>query len=199
MERHGIDENRAFDLLRERSRVANRRIVEDYLPLAHFAALRYANGPEPLDDLVQVAAVGLLKALDRFDPDDGAAFSSFAMPTMHGELRRHFRDRSWAVRPPRRLQEDALRVARVTTELLARQRHHPSVEDVARRARLTVPAVLAAREALAARERQILRLRFVEDLTQGEIASIVGISQMHVSRLLRKGTVKLRVAATVAA
>jgi RNA polymerase sigma-B factor len=225
-----------------------RRIVERYLPLARFAALRYANGPEPFDDLLQVASLGLLKALDRYDPENGAAFTSFALPTIEGELRRHFRDRSWAVRPPRRLQEDALLVARVTTELEARHQHAPTVDDVARRARLTTTEVLAAREALGARravslvthagpdgelseaarrhgavdpgyarvddrvtldalaaetltprEREILRLRFGEDLTQAQIGVIVGLSQMHVSRTLRGCEKKLRGAALAAA
>jgi RNA polymerase sigma-B factor len=218
-----------------------RQIVERYLPLARFAASRYATGREPFDDLVQVASIGLLNAIDRFDPDNGAAFSSYALPTIHGELRRYFRDRSWAVRPPRDLQEDALRVAKATDDLEGRHRRSPTIEQVATAAGLTIAATLEAREALAARhasslstpagpddrepavdrhhgivddgyaraedrvtisalaaraltrrERQIVQLRFQDDLTQAQIGAIVGLSQMHVSRVLRNAIAKLR-------
>jgi RNA polymerase sigma-B factor len=220
-----------------------RRLVDRYLPLARFAASRFARGPEPFDDLVQVASIGLLHAIDRYDPAKGAAFSSYALPTINGELRRHFRDRGWIVRPPRDLQEDALRVERVIHELRAQDRHAPTVEDVARAGALTVEQVLEAREALSARhaaslypvtagdddsaglearlgvtdenfaraeqramletlarvltrrERKILHLRFTHDLTQVQIADAVGLSQMHVSRILRAALDKLRLAA----
>lgn len=225
-----------------------RQIVERYLPLARFAASRYATGREPFDDLLQVASIGLLNAIDRFDPNNGAAFSSYALPTMHGELRRHFRDRSWAVRPPRDLQEDALRVAKVNDELERRCQRSPTIDEVATEAGLTVTATLEAREALTARyasslstpaepddreaavdrhhgviddgyaraedratvatltaraltlrERQIVRLRFQDDLTQAQIGLIVGLSQMHVSRVLRGAIAKLRSVASTTA
>jgi RNA polymerase sigma-B factor len=226
---------------RTRDPALRQDLVERYLPLARFAAARYANSSEPFDDLQQVASIGLLNAIDRYDPDNGSAFSSFALPTMHGELRRHFRDRSWAVRPPRTLQENALKVAKSIDELERRQRRTPTVEEVAADAGLTPAKVLEAREALGARhasslsitvepdgeaseferghgvidegyagaearatlaalsagaltrrEREIMRLRFEEDYTQAEIGAVVGLSQMHVSRVLRLALGKLR-------
>lgn len=220
------------------------QLVHRYLPLARYAAAQYRHGPEPFDDLVQVASLGLLKALDRYDPVRGAAFSSYALPTMSGELRRHFRDRSWAVRPPRDLQEQALAVERATEALSRELGHAPTIEDIAQRTDLSTENVLEAREALSARlstslsapvrgsdddeldlgsrlgtdddgfavaehratigaltkcltarEREIVRLRFEEDLTQSEIGAIVGLSQMHVSRVLRQAVDKLRAAA----
>jgi RNA polymerase sigma-B factor len=223
------------------------QLVHRYLPLARYAAAQYRHGPEPFDDLVQVASLGLLKAIDRYDPVRGAAFSSYALPTMSGELRRHFRDRSWAVRPPRDLQEQALAVERATEALGRDLGHAPTVEDIAQRTGLDVEAVLEAREALGARlstslsapvrgsdedeldvgsrlgieddgfevaehratigalaksltprEREIVRLRFDEDMTQSEIGAIVGLSQMHVSRVLRQAVDKLRAVARAA-
>jgi RNA polymerase sigma-B factor len=216
--------------------------VHRYLPLARRVASRYHHGAEPFEDLVQVASVGLLMAIDRYDPGKGAAFSSYAVPTMAGELRRHFRDRGWTVRPPRALQEHALLVERAAEELHHELRRAPTVDDLARRTGLDVEAVLDAREALnaraamslsstgsgrdeeptlearlggedeayriveqrmtiasltcrlTAREREILRLRFDEDLTQAEIGRAIGRSQMQVSRLLRSSLEKLRTA-----
>ncbi|MCW2985793.1 MAG: sigma-70 family polymerase sigma factor [Conexibacter sp.] len=220
------------------------QLVRRYLPLARYAANRYASRSEPFDDLVQVASVGLLKAIDRFDPMNGATFSSYALPTMLGELRRHFRDRGWAVRPPRTLQEHALLVERTTAELSRTLGRSPTVAQIAGATELTLEQVLDAREAVAAhnatslsapvhgdeenggrlgdmlgvedpgferadqratiaalmrtlshREREILRLRLEEDLTQSEIGERVGLSQMHVSRLLRQILEKLHAAA----
>jgi RNA polymerase sigma-B factor len=218
------------------------QLVHRYLPLARSAASRYARGGDSFDDLVQVASIGLLKAIDRYDPDRGSAFSSYALPTMTGELRRHFRDHGWAVRPPRDLQEDALVVERASGELLAELGRAPTVDQIAARTGLDAEAVLDAREAMTARtaaslalpsggdgdgddlqledrlgrpdegfahaeqraslavlqrhltprEREILRLRFDEDLTQAEIGERVGLSQMHVSRMLRIIIDKLR-------
>jgi RNA polymerase sigma-B factor len=223
------------------------RLVHRYLPLARYAAGQYVRGGEPFDDLFQVASVGLLKAIDRFDPDNGAAFSSYALPTMTGELRRHFRDRSWSVRPPRDLQEHALAVERATDELRRETGRSPSVAEIAGRVGLSQEEVLDAREALAARnaaslsaprgaddddpalehhvgsddagyalvedraeidsltrmltprEREIVRLRFEEDLTQAEIGEIVGLSQMHISRVLRTAIQRLHVYARTGA
>jgi RNA polymerase sigma-B factor len=220
------------------------QLVDRYLPLARYAASKFAHGSEPFEDLLQVASLGLLKAIDRYDPNNGAAFSSFALPTMNGELRRHFRDRGWAVRPPRDLLEDSLRVERAARLLEARGRHAPTIQDLAEETGLTVEEVLDAREALTARhatslsspggaddherftiedrlgradpgfqraeqratidalarvlpsrDRRIVELRFIDDLTQAEIGQRVGLSQMHVSRILRDAINKLRHAA----
>jgi RNA polymerase sigma-B factor len=219
-------------------------IVERFLPLARQLARRYQHGGEQLDDLVQVASLGLLKAIDRFDPARETAFSSFAVPTILGELKRHFRDKGWSVRVPRDLQELSVRVDRVTDELARELGRAPSVAEIGERIGTTAEQVLEAREASAAyravsldrsrdeddegeggladsvgeedpgyrvaedaatverlmrvlsdREREVLRLRFVEDLTQSEIGERVGVSQMHVSRLIRQAVAELREAA----
>lgn len=112
-------------------RVDRDTIIERFLPLARQIAGRYQRPEEPFDDVFQVACFGLVKAVDRFDPSRGIAFSSYAVPTIHGELKRHFRDHAWAVRPPRDLQELALRVERVVGELTRDRGHQPSVDDVA--------------------------------------------------------------------
>ena len=125
-------------------------LVERYLPLARSIARRYARGAEPLDDLFQVASVGLIKALDRFDPARGVAFSSFAVPTIAGELRRYFRDRTWAVRPPRDLQERALAVDRTTEELRNRFGRSPTVRQIGEALELPDEDVLEAMQALRA-------------------------------------------------
>jgi RNA polymerase sigma-B factor len=125
-------------------------LVERYLPLARSIARRYARGPEPLDDLVQVASVGLIKALDRFDPERGIAFSSYAVPTIAGELRRHFRDRTWAVRPPRDLLERALAVDKTSEELKNRLGRSPTVRQIGQALELEDEDVLEAMQALRA-------------------------------------------------
>jgi RNA polymerase sigma-B factor len=127
------------------------RLVERYMPLARHAAAHFRHSPEPFDDLVQVASIGLMKAIDRFDPEHGAAFSTYALPTMLGELRRHFRDRGWMVRPPRLLQEHALKVEQTTEALRAGNRVSPTVDAIAVACGLSVEAVLEAREALRGR------------------------------------------------
>lgn len=214
-------------------------LVQRFMPMARHLALRVAHGPEPLDDLVQVASIGLIKAIDRYDPARGASFASFAVPTIHGELQRWFRDRTWAVRPPRDLQELVLAVDRVSADLTAQLDRSPTVPELAtalgvpeadvleallagesrRLPSLDAPSggdeelvlldrigradpELAAAEqrvqlaritrVLNARERQIVRLRFRDDLTQREIGERIGLSQMHVSRLLRRALDKLR-------
>jgi RNA polymerase sigma-B factor len=219
------------------------RLVVRYLPLARFAANRYANRPEAFEDLVQVACIGLLKAIDRYDPDRAATFASYALPTMLGELRRHFRDRGWAIRPPRTLQEHALLVERAAAEQLHVLGRSPRVDELAALTGLSAEEVLEARAAAASRnmvslstpagdgddpcalgdliggedpgyehadgratvdallrtltrrEREIVRLRMDEDLTQSEIGERLGLSQMHVSRLLRTILGKLHLAA----
>jgi RNA polymerase sigma-B factor len=219
---------------------AREQLVERFLPLARQLARRYQHGGEQLDDLVQVASLGLLKAIDRFDPERTTAFSSFAVPTILGELKRHFRDKGWSVRVPRDLQELAVRVDRVSDELARELGRAPTLAEVAERTGGSTEQVLEAREAagayravsldrprddeedeggmgdivgiedpgfgvaedaatverlmrvLSAREREVLRLRFAEDLTQSEIGARVGVSQMHVSRLIRQAVAQLR-------
>ena len=228
---------------RHGDRAAQEALVNRFLPLARQLARRYARSNEPLEDLEQVASLGLLKAIDRFDPTRATAFSSFAVPTILGELRRHFRDKGWALRVPRDLQELAVRVERVTDELESERGRAPTSDEIARRIGVSIEQVLDAREASAAyravsldhprddaetgddlvdvigvedpgyhladeaatveplmsvlsdREREVLRLRFAEDLTQTEIGARVGVSQMHISRLIRQAVGQLREAA----
>jgi RNA polymerase sigma-B factor len=225
---------------RRDSAADRQRMVEQHLGLARHLARRYADSGEPLDDLVQVASIGLLKAVDRFDPARGVSFSSYAVPTILGELRRHFRDRGWALHVPRDLKEAALRVDRMLREHVGGP---PTPAQLARATGLDVETVLEALEVAGAhralsldapartgadaddeaamvdrlgheddelerardratleqlsrrldpREREILRLRFEEDLTQSEIGERVGVSQMHVSRLIRTALMRMR-------
>jgi RNA polymerase sigma-B factor len=215
-------------------------LVERFLPLARQLARRYQRAGEPLDDLVQVASLGLLKAIERFDPARETAFSSFAVPTILGELKRHFRDKGWSVRVPRDLQELAVKVDRVGEDMGRELGRAPTPTEIGERVGATPEQVLEAREAAGAyravsldrprneeddegelvdafgsedhgyavaedaatverlmrvlsdREREVLRLRFEEDLTQSEIGAIVGVSQMHVSRLIRQSIARLR-------
>ena len=210
-------------------------LAERFLPLVRSLARRYEHGPEPLDDLIQVGSIGLLNAIDRYDPDSGAAFSSFAVPTILGEIKRHFRDRTWSVRVPRGLQELSGRIRAAEPDLEARLGRSPTAAElaaelgtdveellnartvaaghhavsldgagrgddadgqtIAERFEVTEPGFGAVDDALTlsrlmkgldARSREILRLRFEEDLTQAEIGERVGLSQMHISRLLRE-------------
>ena len=220
--------------------VAREALVERFLPLARQLARRYQRAGEPLDDLIQVASLGLLKAIERFDPSRETAFSSFAVPTILGELKRHFRDKGWSVRVPRDLQELAVKVDRVGEDMSRELGRAPTPGEIAERLGATPEQVLEAREAagayravsldrprneedeegelvdafgtedhgfavaedaatverlmrvLSEREREVLRLRFEEDLTQSEIGDIVGVSQMHVSRLIRQSISRLR-------
>ncbi len=227
---------------------AREALAERFLPLARQLARRYHRAGEPLDDLVQVASLGLLKAIDRFDPDRRTAFSSFAVPTILGELKRHFRDKGWSVRVPRDLQELAVKVDRAGEDMSRELGRAPSLLEIAGRLGATPEQVLEAREAAGAyravsldrprggnadeedeggqeladafgiedpgfalaedaatverlmrilsdREREVLRLRFTEDLTQTEIGERIGVSQMHVSRLIRQSITRLRAAA----
>ncbi|MDQ3933668.1 MAG: SigB/SigF/SigG family RNA polymerase sigma factor [Actinomycetota bacterium] len=216
-------------------------LVRKYLPLARNLAGRYRNTSEPQDDLVQVAALGLVLAARRFDPERGTPFVSFAVPTILGELRRHLRDHGWAVRVPRGLQEDYMRVAAARDELGGSLGRAPTPRELADHLGMSVEAVLEATEAGAAYEtgsldgapggdeesqpvlasvnepgyalveygvsvrpawaqlsehqRAAVKLRFVDDLTQSEIAARIGVSQMQVSRLLRQALDRLRSAA----
>lgn len=231
--------DRAEDLIRRYRATGDPRCrtgaIESHLPLAHRLARRYHTGREPLDDLVQVACVGLVKAVDRFDPDAGFRFASFAIPTVTGELRRHFRDTTWSVHVPRRVQEDALRLRHATTELSGRSGRSPTIRELSAATGLddeqitealhattakaassldrpvpgqdeggtTIGDTLGCDEhgfalaearttigprlrALPQRDREILYLRFAEDMTQHEIAQRIGCSQMQISRLLRR-------------
>jgi RNA polymerase sigma-B factor len=221
--------------------LARRELVERYLPLARSLARRYERRGESLDDLVQVANLGLVKAIARFDPEREISFSSYAVPTILGELRRYVRDSGWALHVPRRMQERVLNVNRVVERLSGQLGRSPSPQQVADELQLPVEEVLEAVAANAAfetasldtplpssdgerqtiaetfgshderfeliedrasigpalmalpeRERLILHLRFVDDLTQSEIAERIGISQMHVSRLIRKALEKVQ-------
>jgi RNA polymerase sigma-B factor len=214
-------------------------LVERLMPLARSLALRFNHSGEPIDDLIQVAALGLVKAIDRFDPERGFAFTSFATPTILGELRRHLRDTAWALRVPRELQERALVVARSAADLTGTLGRRPTAAELADATGMAVEDVVEARAAGSARhaisifrplnegedepladvlgaddpaysatddaltserllaslphrEREILRLRYEDELTQWEIGERVGCSQMHVSRLIRQSLDRLR-------
>jgi RNA polymerase sigma-B factor len=229
MRRHQAGDGRARDTL-----------IERYMPLARSLALRYRRASEPLDDLVQVASVGLVKAVDRWDPERGLAFSSYAVPTILGELRRYFRDSTWDVRPARDLQELCLAVEEAREKLWAKLGRSPTVADLAERLERPQEEIIEALQAtegrsvrsldapvhdeeedsasagdligrhdaefdrveagvtierltgvLDERAKEILRLRFQEDLLQSEIAERVGCSQMHVSRIIRSSLEKL--------
>ncbi|MDQ6729774.1 MAG: SigB/SigF/SigG family RNA polymerase sigma factor [Actinomycetota bacterium] len=231
-----------FDRWQERrDRRARDELIERFLPLARKLARRYASANEPFDDLVQVASLGLVKAVERFDPRRGFAFSSFAVPTIVGELKRYFRDTSWALHVDRSAQERARRIADARRAIGAERGRSPTVVELAEYLECSTEEVLdglqiseaydtvsldaprpsedqgtvsrldaigdederlqlvddqatifAAAQCLPERERQILFLRFTEDLTQTEIADRVGVSQMQVSRLLRRSLQRLR-------
>jgi RNA polymerase sigma-B factor len=136
---------------RDRDRGVRDQLFADYLPLADSCARRYRRRGEPDDDLLQVAGIGLLKAIDRYDPARGTCFSSYAVPTIVGELQRHFRDHSWTVRPPRGLQEDVLRMERERTGLLTELGRDPTAVELAAAVGTTVEDILEAREAARAR------------------------------------------------
>ncbi len=230
---------------RDGETMAREELVRRFMPLARSLARRFAGAGQSLDDLVQVASVGLVKAIDGFDPERGTAFSSYAMPTILGELRRYLRDSCWAVHVPRSAQERALAVKGAMDRLGKELGRSPTTSEMAADMNVSSEAVLEAVEAagaysavsldlplgrdgddtgatyadmvgeddarfelieygaiiqstlsaLPARERVILHLRFSEDLTQAEIAQRVGISQMHVSRLIRRSLARLRAVA----
>jgi RNA polymerase sigma-B factor len=223
---------------------ARDELVERFLPLARQLARRYQRGNEPLDDLIQVASIGLVKAVDRFDPERGTAFSSYAVPTILGELKRYFRDAGWAVHVPRGMQERVMTVNQAISRLSRTLGRSPSAGEIAAEIGEDTEVVLEALEAaiaydavsldtprtseeedgdtyadtvgviderfelveyqsaigptmnaLPARDRLVLKLRFEEDLTQLEIAQRIGVSQMHVSRLIRRALKRLRTVA----
>ncbi len=220
---------------------ARDELVARYLPLARKLSRRYGGAREPFEDLLQVASLGLVKAVDRFDTSRGTAFSSFAVPTIMGELKRYFRDQGWAVHVPRGAQERAVKVENAQHRLGARTGHAPTVPELAEYLELSVEEVLDALETsrahhaasldapssddgdaegativdsigghdprlggietrltvgaaaaqLSERERHVLGLRFVHDLTQTEIAERIGVSQMQISRILRRSIARL--------
>ncbi|MQY13626.1 RNA polymerase sigma factor RpoD [Streptomyces sp. RB5] len=214
-------------------------LVRMHLPLVEHLARRFRNRGEPLDDLTQVATIGLIKSVDRFDPDRGVEFSTYATPTVVGEIKRHFRDKGWAVRVPRRLQELRLSLTSATAELSQRHGRAPTVHELAEQLGISEEEVLEGLESanaystlsldvpdtddespavadtlgaeddalegveyreslkplleeLPPREKKILLLRFFGNMTQSQIAQEVGISQMHVSRLLARTLAQLR-------
>jgi RNA polymerase sigma-B factor len=243
-----VDES-AIDLLRAlaslpeddpRRAPLRERTIEAWLPLGRHLAQRFHGRGEPLDDLVQIATVGLIKAIDRFDPEFGNDFAAYAVPTVVGEIKRHFRDRTWDVRVPRRLQELKLDINEATSTLSQQLGRSPTVADIAGYLKRSPDEVLEgldgaraysavslqtlvgngedgtelgdlfgeedhelalaefraslgpALDALGPREQKIVVLRFFGNLTQTQIAERVGISQMHVSRLLVRSLATLR-------
>jgi RNA polymerase sigma-B factor len=220
---------------------AREQLIEQYMSLVRSLARRYAYRGEQLDDLVQIGAIGLIKAIDRFDLDRGVELTTYATPNIIGEIKRHFRDKGWSVRVPRGLQELNVRLSRLIEQLTVQLARTPTIPELAKAAGVEEEEVLEALEsgrayssislssgggsdedgdldplesigteepqyqvsedravlapgfrALDERERLILHLRFFEGLTQSQIAQQVGISQMHVSRLIRRSLEKIR-------
>ena len=220
---------------------AREQLIEQYMSLVRSLARRYAYRGEQLEDLVQIGAIGLIKAIDRFDVDRGVELTTYATPNIIGEIKRHLRDRGWSVRVPRGLQELNIQLSRLLEELTVQLSRSPTIAELAKAAEVTDEEVLEALESgraysslslsvgasqdeegeldpleslgteepryaltedlavlapgfrvLDERERQILHLRFFEGLTQSQIAQQVGISQMHVSRLIRRSLEKIR-------
>jgi RNA polymerase sigma-B factor len=224
---------------RDGDKEARDQALIELMPLVRALATRYAGRGEPLEDLVQVGSIGLIKAVDRFDVDRGVEFASYAVPTIVGEIRRHFRDKAWAMHVPRRLKELSLQLSRVLDDLTTQLGRSPTISELAEAAgveeedaidaldsmnayatrSLHAPfdegsddslaekigrdepgyaevedgtLVAAGLDALDERERQIVELRFFKEMTQSQIASEIGISQMHVSRLLRRALATMR-------
>jgi RNA polymerase sigma-B factor len=221
---------------------AREQLIEQYMSLVRSLARRYSYRGEQLEDLVQIGAIGLIKAIDRFDVNRGVELTTYATPNIIGEIKRHFRDRGWSVRVPRGLQELNIQLSRLIEELTVQHGRSPTIPELAKAASVTDEEVLEALESgraytslslsagsgghdedgeldpleslgteehqyevsedravlapgfrvLDERERKILHLRFFEGLTQSQIAQQVGISQMHVSRLIRRSLEKIR-------
>jgi RNA polymerase sigma-B factor len=237
-------ESTLFDRWRRRGdETAHAELVNRHMPLVRQLARRYAYTSEPLDDLVQVGSVGLLHALSRYDPRVGSSFKAYAVPTILGELRRHFRDAAWSVHLPRSLQERTRSVQIAVAALQGTLGRSPTISEIGERIGATSEQVIEAMEArlayrvesldapvepddaraqwhgagevdagfdtaeqsaflsralnaLPERERMLVRLRFEEDLSQSEIGRQLGISQMHVSRLLRRALARMEAIAT---
>ena len=219
---------------------AREQLIEQYMSLVRSLARRYAYRGEQLDDLVQIGAIGLIKAIDRFDVNRGVELTTYATPNIIGEIKRHFRDRGWAVRVPRGLQELNVQLSRLMEQLTVQLGRSPTIPELAKAAGVEEEQALEALEsgraysslslsvggggdddevdplesigteehqyevsedravlapgfrALDERERRILQLRFFDGLTQSQIAQQIGISQMHVSRLIRRSLEKIR-------
>jgi RNA polymerase sigma-B factor len=220
---------------------ARDELIEQYMSLVRSLARRYAYRGEQLDDLVQIGAIGLIKAIDRFDMNRGVELTTYATPNIIGEIKRHFRDKGWAVRVPRGLQELSVQLSRLVEQLTIQLSRSPTIAEIAKEAGVEEEQVLEALESgrayssvslsagaigdedgdldpletigtlehqyevsedramlepgfrvLDERERRILHLRFFEGLTQSQIAAQIGISQMHVSRLIRRALEKIR-------
>ena len=220
---------------------ARDQLIVSHLNLVRFLASKFKNRGEPLDDLVQVGTIGLIKAIDRFDPERGLEFTTYATPTILGEIKRHFRDKGWSIRVPRRLQELSAKVNQATEELTVELQHSPSVEEIAAKLGVSAEEILEAMESSGAytsvsleaggtseddeapalidrlgsvdedldasddrmviddairdfspREQEIVRMRFIDGLTQVEIAKRLGVSQVQVSRLLRRTLRKIQ-------
>jgi RNA polymerase sigma-B factor len=236
-----LDSQELFRRWRKRQdRQARDQLIERFLPLARKLAHRYRGAHEPYEDLLQVASLGLVKAVDRFEPDRGTAFSSFAVPTILGELKRYFRDLGWSVHVPRGAQERALKVEEAQQKLTTKRGRPPTVPELAQYVELSVEEVLDGLETAGAHhavsldaphsdedgesttlaatfgqcderyeliedgltisavarqlprgEREVLELRFVEDMTQTQIAERIGVSQMQVSRILRHAIARM--------
>jgi RNA polymerase sigma-B factor len=243
---HRAENARLFAVLRGDERTAAERtaardgLVTLHLALVEHCARRFRNRGEPLEDLVQVGTIGLIKSIDRFDLDRGVEFSTYATPTIIGEIKRHFRDKGWAIRVPRRLQELRMQISATTAELTQRFGRSPTVRELADAIGCSVEEIVEGLEssnaystlsldadgggeepgvsmlemmglddvqiehveiresikplleALPAREKRILLLRFFKNQTQSEIAAEIGVSQMHVSRLLSRTLEQLR-------
>lgn len=230
-------DDRFAELARTRDPRLRDELIVEHLELARRLAKRFAHRNEPFDDLYQVASMALIKAVDRFRPEFGCPFEAFAVTTVLGEIKRHFRDQGWAVRAPRRLQELYLEIRPTAEELGHQLGRAPTPKELAERLDASVEDVVEAMEAghsyrsrsldamvqdgehassaisredgrlrqleeldavksglhaIADRERRILKLRFYDDLTQSEIASRVGLSQMQISRLLNRTLSTLR-------
>lgn len=223
-------EERFVELRRTGGEELRRALIERHLPLARSLAWRYRHTPQPIDDLVQVASLALVKAVDAFDPERGSSFVAFAVPTIVGELKHTMRDAGWAVRVPRSLQERVAAVQRADRALSARQGGAPTVQQLAAEAQLSVEEVLEAFAAgraqdamplealvtdpadhgggfeelegrlaldgaiagLEERKQEMLRLRFIDGLTQTAIGERLGMTQFQVSRLLRVSLEELR-------
>jgi RNA polymerase sigma-B factor len=218
---------------------ARDQLIADLMPLVRSLALRYSGRGEMLDDLIQVGSVGLINAIDRFDPEREVELTTYAVPTIIGEIQRHFRDKAWAVHVPRSVKELNVRLARILDSLTAQLGRSPTIEELATAADVEEEQVIEALEAanaysarslsaphdddsqsglseligeeergyegvedgalvdagldvLGERERRIVELRFFQGLSQSQIAAEVGISQMHVSRLLRRALQAMR-------
>ncbi|WP_418825860.1 RNA polymerase sigma factor SigF [Paratractidigestivibacter sp.] len=233
------DKERTRELFRrykeEADEEAREQLIVSHVNLVRYIAAKFKNRGEPLDDLIQVGTIGLIKAIDRFDPSRGLEFTTYATPTIMGEIKRHFRDKGWTIRVPRRLQELSAKVNSATDELTARLQRSPSIEEVAEYLGTTADEVLEAMESSSAyssvpleaqggnedddapsvidryasvdgdleasddrivleevigefpeADQQAIRMRFIDGMTQVEIAKRLGISQVQVSRMLRR-------------